>query len=939
MNGLLPSSATHLDPSAGRPVAAGGALPLALRIAPPTTLGLRLPRPRPLRQLCDRLDANLVLLRAPAGFGKTYLMAEARDTVAAAGEHAAWLTLRSGCAEPAEIFGEFAAALGRTAPQPATANAKEAQTEAAILAALDALPGRRVLFLDEAEAEMTEPLLEILFWLVHARPESLRIVLATRRMIRHPLVSRLMLQGALAELDWNALAFDPSELDRMLTTAGLSGAVAAAIASLSEGWPAVARLGVACLRPDARRATLPSEADNLEELLQGRFQPLQQFVADTVLPGLSPALGQAIALCGLVNPLPEEMLRSSPFPSDLSEAAEETAAPIVLEEAEPLLQRLADRPGWFRAHPILAAVARQTEARLPTARRAARHAALAGWFAGRRMLEEAVHHAVETGNFTLAEGAIREAGGVRIFLTAGFPTLHRLLAQLPANVILQSATLTLCKAVVCAKVGQIALARKMVESVRAARDGGARMDALPEDLDHIDTLIATYEDRLAEPAILSRMERSLQSLAPHDLWRTGWTSNHLCIAYTVLGRFDEAQAEALRSLACYREEVMRYAQVFILTHLALIAVTKGQPLTALGFTEEAQGLIAQGLQGDANLRAVLAVPVAEAHWVRGEADTAATLLDEALPLLQKGESWVDLLARAYHVRIRIALMRNEIRAALRILDGAEQVARERRLDRLQRLVELMRLEVMTSSGLSEAAEEIARRIAPMVADELGKISPELAPEHSLPANWRERHLALHLMAQMLWSRGNPEGALALLRRLEASAHAIGAMHDLASARAQRFSFLWQLRRFDQARETFQLTVAIATPQRLSSVFASPSANMAIAVRGLIRRFGVSAFSHATIEFIDRLMWDGPQPPRDAGGTVAGGPVTLILTEHEREILQLLDLGLSNKQIARRIDRSEATVKYHLRQLYGKLGVHSRMKALATARQSLLARRP
>jgi LuxR family maltose regulon positive regulatory protein len=150
--------------------------------------------------------------------------------------------------------------------------------------------------------------------------------------------------------------------------------------------------------------------------------------------------------------------------------------------------------------------------------------------------------------------------------------------------------------------------------------------------------------------------------------------------------------------------------------------------------------------------------------------------------------------------------------------------------------------------------------------------------------------------------------------------------------------LWQLRRFDQARQTFQLTVALATPQRLAAVFASPSANMAIAVRGLIRRFGASAFSHATIEFIDRVMGGGPQPPPEAGGAVVRGPVTLLLTEHEREILQLLDLGLSNKQIARRIDRSEATVKYHLRQVYGKLGVRTRTMALATARQSLLARR-
>lgn len=929
---MLPRAMNGLSSSWPRGAQAGAALPLALRIAPPATLGRHLPRPRPVAVLRERLQANMVLLRAPAGFGKTYLMAEARALLEAEGLGVAWLSLRQGCRGPAELMAELAAALTRDP------DAGEAGAEAAILSAVDAAAGQTVLFLDQAEAEIPEPLLEILFRLIHARPDRLRIVLATRRMLRHPLLSQLMLQGALAELDWTTLALDAQEVEALMARAGLAGAAAAAVAGLADGWPAVARLGIACLRPGSGRAEQPAEAAALESLLQGRFPPLQQFVADTALPGLGPALGPAVALCGLVDPLPEEMLRSNPLPPDPPDAGADDA-PVIPEEAEPLLQRLADRPGWYRAHPALAAVAREAEARLPAPRRAARHAALAGWFAARRMLEQAVHHAVETGNFALAEGAIREAGGVRIFLTAGFPTLNRLLAQIPAHVVLQSVTLTLCKAVVCAKVGQIALAREMVETVRAARDAGARMDALPEDLDHIDTLIATYEDRLTEPAILSRMERSLETLAPHDLWRIGWTSNHLCIAYTILGRFDEAEAEALRSLACYREEAMRYAQVFILTHLALIAVAKGQPITALGFTDEAQALIAQGFQGDASLRAVLAVPVAEAHWARGEAETAAALLDEALPLLQKGEAWVDLMARAYHVRIRIALMHNESRAALRILDGAEQVARERRLDRLRRLVELMRLEVMAASGLTEAAEEIARRIAPLVAADLAEVAPGWAPDCAQPAHWRERHLGLQLMAQMLWSRGDPEGALALLARLEANARAIGAMHDLAAARAQRFGFLWQLRRFDEARETFQLAVALATPQRLACVFASPSANMAIAVRGLLRRFGAAAFSHATIEFIDRVMGAGLQPPSEADGSVAGGPVTLLLTEYEREILQLLDLGLSNKQIARRIDRSEATVKYHLRQVYDKLGVRSRTMALATARQSLLARRP
>ena len=62
---------------------------------------------------------------------------------------------------------------------------------------------------------------------------------------------------------------------------------------------------------------------------------------------------------------------------------------------------------------------------------------------------------------------------------------------------------------------------------------------------------------------------------------------------------------------------------------------------------------------------------------------------------------------------------------------------------------------------------------------------------------------------------------------------------------------------------------------------------------------------------------------------------MLLSEREHEILGLLNHGLANKEIARSVGVSEATVKFHLRNLYGKLGVNSRVMALAVARQQRL----
>jgi DNA-binding NarL/FixJ family response regulator len=52
----------------------------------------------------------------------------------------------------------------------------------------------------------------------------------------------------------------------------------------------------------------------------------------------------------------------------------------------------------------------------------------------------------------------------------------------------------------------------------------------------------------------------------------------------------------------------------------------------------------------------------------------------------------------------------------------------------------------------------------------------------------------------------------------------------------------------------------------------------------------------------------------------------VLTSRHREILELVVEGLSNAQIARRLDLSESTVKQHLHHAYKLLGVKNRTKA-------------
>jgi DNA-binding NarL/FixJ family response regulator len=68
------------------------------------------------------------------------------------------------------------------------------------------------------------------------------------------------------------------------------------------------------------------------------------------------------------------------------------------------------------------------------------------------------------------------------------------------------------------------------------------------------------------------------------------------------------------------------------------------------------------------------------------------------------------------------------------------------------------------------------------------------------------------------------------------------------------------------------------------------------------------------------------------GSPNGGRATESLTAREKDVLSLIACGLRNKEIARRLKLTEATIKYHVTHLLGKLGVDSRTEAIITAQK-------
>ena len=97
---------------------------------------------------------------------------------------------------------------------------------------------------------------------------------------------------------------------------------------------------------------------------------------------------------------------------------------------------------------------------------------------------------------------------------------------------------------------------------------------------------------------------------------------------------------------------------------------------------------------------------------------------------------------------------------------------------------------------------------------------------------------------------------------------------------------------------------------------------------IIRHIGIGNLAPQAVEFIAAVLVAAKRSPDGVALERAAG----IFSPRERDILAELNQGKSNKLIARSLDMAEPTVKFHLRNIYAKLGVNNRALALAVAKQ-------
>jgi LuxR family transcriptional regulator, maltose regulon positive regulatory protein len=893
-------------------------------------------RPRLNDELERARHAALVLVSAPAGFGKTTLLASViagRSPSGLASQAVAWVSLDARDGDATRFWTYVLSALDAASPGCAGAalaqlESSRGQFEDVIAALVNELSVRAddvTLVLDDYHLADTPEVGSTVSFLLDHRPPQLHLAMGTRADPVLPL-PRLRARGELVEIRAKDLRFTVEEAGSYLNSVhglGLSTSDVEALESRTEGWVAALQLAALSLHdrgdPTAFIASFTGDdrfvVDYLvDEVLDQQPAPLRQFLLDTsILDRLSGPLCDAVT------------------GGNGGRAVLET-----LERRNLLVIPLDSHRHWYRYHHLFADV---LQSRLMAERPqevSVLHRRASDWYQEAGDLEAAVRHAFAAGEVDRAADLIELAAPL-LRRERAEGTLRGWMTQVPAEVLTQRPVLA------SSFIGAL-MASNMFDGV------ADKLDALESALSgsHETLVIRDRAEWKRLPALLATQRAGL-ALVAGNLDATITHAEFALARAAADDRLTMAAASALKGLASWS------AGDLVSAYTSYATATQG--LVAAGHISDALGctvtLVELDLQQgqlsrahDAARRALdlaanaaadevvrgtadMWVALSRAAWQRGDVAATEEFLHRAADL---GEA-AGLPQQPYRWRVAMA----ELREAQGDRDAADALLAEAEslfnsdFSPNVRPVPAVRARLHLRTGNLTAARHWADTAGVEVRDELTYL--------------REfEHVTL---ARLLLAEHAHTGDQ---NRLFEALTLLGRLHEAAAAGAHTAAVvetcILQALACDtaghtnKARDWLQQAVTVAQPRawlrpfldegtrlrELLTLLPPQSAVFARAVGAAAAPPAHAASNDSAVRAAEASTGFEPMESADAVAVVAP------LSDRELDVLRLLASDLDGPAIARYLNVSLATVRTHTQHIYSKLGVNNRRAAVRRGHQ-------
>lgn len=840
-----------------------------------------------------------MLVEAPGGFGKSTLLLQWRRLWLEQGALVGWLTLDAEDDPPRlaqALFQTMRMASGRTAfdtlaVQFAGQPGRDLDALTALLSAIAGLATPTVLMFDDGERLPRATAERALAYLLLNAPSNLHIVIASRAALPVP-TTELLAYGALTALTAKDLRLQQDEAIAILTQrfgTGLSMDDRVRLNEITDGWPIGLQLAAAAIErePDLHLAV---------QSLSARRGAIERYFLESLLARLPPELADFLTRIAIFETLEPETC------ADVTGRADAAALLGQLTAETPILVAT-ERKHWLRMHPLARDFLLARFGQLPAAERQRLHRRASEWFAEHGRFPEAGQHALEAGDRERAQSfALRSLSDLGRM--GRIAEAREWLDRIPPQALERDVEWKLFAAWLMTIGDRAAEGQRIAEQLLEdpALDGRHRLRA---------TLVAAsgavFSDRAGRlPALLN--DYPTVPASDHD--SLNYVAHANVMAIIALYRGDH---EAVRRILTNAKAVAEDASTRIafghgrlligLSHLQhgnvyRAAASLHQPLINAEQESGRRGAMA----------AMYAAVLAAAAFERSQLDAAEALLADRLDIIER-TSMPDAILHAFRTLARIALAQGDPQRALTVLENLRAGAEARAMPRLKAASLAEEVRIHALGDRPETAAEVLRRLETMRPVFKRPDYALLLPHFELAVAVAQAYRALAFF--------DPSAAGQALKKAEVCANKLQRNRELIVVMALRAVALDALGE-DGATALLKEASGLAALNGLARVIGDAHPRALKLLHGdEAPDGGIGSPAPAAV----------PPPTAPRGPASQGG----LLTPKEAEILGLLNANFSNKLIARTLDVSGDTVKWHLKNLFAKLDAGSRRHAVDRAR--------
>ena len=887
-------------------------------------------RPRLIQRLNEGLapDRRMMLISAPAGYGKSTLLSEWVSQVRLP---AAWLSLGAEENTPVRFWSYFISALSNLpalhqaaccdsllvslqSPQPPPMAAVLTD----LMNGLSAVEGEMVLVLDDLHSITDKQIHQDLVFLISHLPHSgirLHLVAASRMDPPWPL-ARWRGKGELTELRASDLRFSLAEVAQFLDQVFQLKLFPQDITALQEqieGW--IVGLQMAAVSMQGKwKAQGAHGVSSFITTLSGSNRFILDYLMDEVISQQPGEIRDFLQATSLLEQF------TAPLCDALLSRQDSQAILDRIEQANLFLIPLDDERKWYRYHHLFADLLRKSLKQTQPEFIPVLHQRASDWYVANHFLAEAISHALDAGDVIRVNKCV---SGNALAMTehAELQNVLRHFEQMPEEEICAKPWLCVAYAWVKAyvdpsqEIGQIIT--RLMEGISEVEDAQERQHLTS----HLDAIWAYVAWVKGEPDKALEFARSALASLPDDDWMTRCHVLHTQgSALQNLDRLPDA-VQSYEAAILAGQKTNNLQEIFWAhTSLAYVNILQGHLHRAHSLCQQVLSLADQAGLVDRRMP-VLAYAYATLSMVQREWNDLDTAISNARQGVVLAEQWrqADTLHFTLTCLAEAFLATGDLEAAYAANQRAMQMA----------------VNVSPWFIRISLANDI---LIDLARGDLTEAVRQFAELENLTTGENRKGLFLVAKVALLNALGHFPDTLLEVGAIIGELEQKGKVWSITKLLPLQAVALHALKREADAFEVIKHCLALARPEGYVRMFLDQGTPMlrllqAAAGRGiegeyinqLLPAFGISTSSIA----VERLASAATRQPGP------GAALVEALSERELQVLRLLDSPLTSEEIGRELYVSANTVRTHIRNIYGKLDVHGRLEAIRKARDMKL----